>query len=277
MKVVFLKRSAGFCFGVKRALEMIEQAKKPIQVLGLLVHNPEVIRELENKGVQTISDPSQITHSQVAITAHGTKAQDYTLIKDKISIDTTCPFVAKLQKLASIVSSKGYQVVLIGDEGHPEVISVASFAKNPVVINTVDQAKMLGRSEKIALLIQTTQTTSLLSKIAYELINHTEELRVFNTICPSTKERQEDALKLVSEVGVMVIVGGKMSANTRRLFEICHNTGKPTFWIEGSDELTLDYLKQIRDKLDGRPVGLISGASTPLISFLKVVELLENS
>ncbi len=279
MKVVLPNTPQGFCFGVKRAIERVQnQAKQgKVQVLGLLVHNLEVTSSLSKSGIQTINDLSDATADTIAITAHGSPCDIYNGVPGKTLIDTTCPFVSRLQRRASELSKEGFKVVIVGDVSHPEVVSVASFAKEPAVVADTEQAKNIGHFPKIAVLSQTTQQLEQLQVVACELLLHCDILLFENTICPSTKERQEEVARLAKECGVVVVVGGKVSANTYRLSEIAKQKGARTFWIESPRDLTTDLLEEVRlASLPKGQVGVISGASTPLSSFQDVVSALEN-
>lgn len=278
MRVVLAKLQ-GFCFGVKRAIDLVKNASKnsSVQALGQLVHNPEVIAELESQGIKSI-DALEDAHAQIiAITAHGATKDTYDRLSDSACLDATCPFVSRLQEKARNLSDGGHQVVIVGDPHHLEVISVSSFAKNPIVITSLDEARKIGFYEKLAILSQTTQDENLLKAIACELMSHANQLLFENTICTSTRERQKEVAQIASFCQAVVVVGGKQSANTGRLFKLSKEKGTPTFWIEGPRDLTFELLCEIKDAAGCGTVGLVSGASTPLESVLEVESILSEA
>lgn len=277
MRVVLAKLQ-GFCFGVKRAIDMVGDASKEstVQVLGQLVHNPEVIKELESQGIKSICALEEASAKTIAITAHGATKDVYYKLENARKLDATCPFVSRLQEKARELSEEGYQVVIVGDPHHLEVISVSSFAKNPIVITSLEEAKSLGRFDRLAILSQTTQDETLLKSIAEELASHTENLLFENTICTSTRERQKEVVQIASFCQAVVVVGGRQSANTGRLYKLSKEKGTPTFWIEGPDDLSNELVAQIKKAVGNGTVGLVSGASTPIESVLEVESILSE-
>lgn len=278
MRVVLAKLQ-GFCFGVKRAIDMVGDASREstVQVLGQLVHNPEVIKELESQGIKSIGTLEEASAKTIAITAHGATKDVYGKLDDARKLDVTCPFVSRLQEKARVLSDEGYQVVIVGDPHHLEVISVSSFAKNPIVITSLDEAKTLGFFKRLAILSQTTQDEALLESIADELATHTGNLLFENTICTSTRERQKEVVQIASFCQAVVVVGGRQSANTGRLYKLSKEKGTPTFWIEGPDDLNNELIAQIKKAVGNGTVGLVSGASTPIESVLEVESILSES
>ncbi len=281
MKVITPENPQGFCFGVKRAIDLVKSASfdKPLQVLGLLVHNPGVVSDLASHGITTVKSIDDITCETVAITAHGAPKGVSAILSDKKLIDATCPFVERFQKQVEELSGAGYQIVILGDVNHPEIISVSSFADSPVVVDSAEEAKDVGWFEKIALVCQTTQNIETLQGVAGELVNHTDHLLVKNTICSSTRTRQEDAVKLSKKVSAMVVVGGFMSANTSRLVKLSKAQGAETFWIEKTTDLDPNLLEKIFETVSissEKTVGLLSGASTPIESVDEVYKILSE-
>jgi len=282
MKVVFPENSQGFCFGVKRAIDIVlhEAKEGSVDVIGYLVHNPEVIANLSKRGVRVIAGVSELTAQKVAITAHGAPRGLYEQLPEKQLIDATCPYVKRLQKTVDELDKDGYQVVILGDLSHPEVISVCSYARNPIVISGVEEAESLGVLGKVALVCQTTQNTKTFDSVVKALKARNPDIEVVNTICPSTTIRQNNASDMKGSVGAVVIVGGKMSANTKRLVELVSDGGLKAFWIEEASELTQELLFEVKTLVESHrscSIGLLSGASTPLETVLEVKNILENT
>ncbi|NTU60965.1 MAG: 4-hydroxy-3-methylbut-2-enyl diphosphate reductase, partial [Caldiserica bacterium] len=238
MRLILPKSPQGFCFGVKRAIEMVRSQSKPVAVLGQLVHNPGVIENLKKEQIFTINSPEEAPNCSVlATTAHGATKQIHQMLYDKKIVDTTCPYVERLQKTAKQLEVEGWKIVILGDASHPEIMSVTSFLENPTVVASLEQAKTIGFFDKIALVSQTTQTHEALEEVAAELKKHCTNLKVAETICFSTKERQEQVKELAQNAGAVIVVGGKKSANTRRLFELASKINPNSFWIESANEI----------------------------------------
>ncbi len=277
MTVLLPKSPQGFCFGVKRAIEMVRQQTKPVAVIGQLVHNPGVIESLEKEGIFTVSSPdSTPSNAVLAITAHGATSETHRKLAGKTIVDTTCPYVVRLQKTAQTLENDGWKVIILGDATHPEILSVMSFLTNPTVVSGANEACGIGFFEKIALVSQTTQTHEALEEVATELKKHCHDFRLADTICPSTKERQEQVVELAKEAGAVVVVGGKTSANTRRLFELARKNNPNAFWIESVWEVDAEFSQKLIQAAKDHPVGIISGASTPVEDFEAVVEAIQS-
>lgn len=276
MRVILPKSPQGFCFGVKRAIEMVRSQKKPVAVLGQLVHNPGVIKQLEKEQIFTISSPSEAPEGAImATTAHGATNQIHQMLSGMQVVDTTCPYVERLQKTAIQLEQEGWKIIILGDASHPEIMSVTSFLKNPTVVADLQEAKNIGFFEKIALVSQTTQTHEAFEEVATELKNHCSQITVAQTICFSTKERQEQVKELAKNAGAVIIVGGKKSANTRRLFELSKKINTNSFWIESAHEIDKDFSDILKKVVDQLPVGIISGASTPIQDYEEVIKAIE--
>lgn len=276
MTVLLPKSPQGFCFGVKRAIEMVRQQTKPVAVIGQLVHNPGVIESLEKEGIFTIASPDTAPSNAVlAITAHGATSETHRKLVGKTIVDTTCPYVVRLQKTAQTLENDGWKVIILGDATHPEILSVTSFLINPTVVSGPNEACDIGFFEKIALVSQTTQTHEALEEVATELKKHCHDFWLADTICPSTKERQEQVVELAKEARAVVVVGGKTSANTRRLFELARKINPNAFWIESVLEVDSDFELKLKQAAKDHPVGIISGASTPVEDFEAVVEAIQ--
>ncbi|MDP4160881.1 MAG: bifunctional 4-hydroxy-3-methylbut-2-enyl diphosphate reductase/30S ribosomal protein S1, partial [Bacillota bacterium] len=270
---------AGFCFGVKRALDMAERTVEtsPTVSLGPLIHNQQVVKRLEERGIQVVDALEDAKSKQsLIIRSHGVAPNVYQEAeRNGIQVvDATCPFVQKAQRLAAESSKLGQQVIVMGDKLHPEVQGILGWAgEKAIPIQTVDEAKELPHYPHLAVLAQTTQLAENFAGIVEELKHHTDDLIVHNTICNATAERQKVARELAELVDVMVVVGGRNSANTRKLASICAERTK-TYLIETAEELENDWFQ------DANVAGLTAGASTPdwIIEevYKKMTEINEN-
>jgi 4-hydroxy-3-methylbut-2-enyl diphosphate reductase len=275
---VIVASEAGYCYGVERALKMVKKAledgKIPIYTLGPLIHNPQVVSDLSKKGVTPVSSLDEVERGYVVIRSHGVPPD--VLEKAKLKgikiIDATCPFVKKAQEKASLLSSEGYLVVIIGEKRHPEVIGLLGYAggNSLVLENPEDIPFEILKREKIGVVVQTTQSEEKLFDIINKLIPFSGELRVFNTICNATQKRQEAARKLAQEVDVMIIVGGKNSANTTRLYQISKRINPRSFHIETAEEIKEEWFDR------AETVGLTAGASTPRYLLNEVEKRVES-
>lgn len=218
---------AGFCFGVKRALDMAERTAETSQAvsLGPLIHNQQVVKRLSERGIRVVEDLEDLTNQQaLIIRSHGVAPSVYQGADNKglRVVDATCPFVQKAQRLAAESAKMGQQVIVMGDKLHPEVQGILGWAgEQAIPIQTLEEAKELPFYPQLAVLAQTTQLAENFAGIVNELKSHTKDLIVHNTICNATAERQKVARELAETVDVMVVVGGRNSANTRKLASIC--------------------------------------------------------
>ena len=272
---VILADKAGFCFGVQRAISTAFKAagEGKVYCLGPLIHNPQEVSRLRDAGVETVEDFSGLrSGDSLIIRSHGVPPAVLASAQEKglTIIDLTCPFVAKAQQHAQSLSREGYRVVVVGEKKHPEVQSILGYAgENSVVVEQpedIDQLKLQGRLGVVA---QTTQSYGNFSEIVLRLLRLSNELKVFNTICSSTKERQDATRVLASQVDVMIVVGGRNSANTSRLVSLSREAGKPTYHVEVVEEIRSEWLTGIRT------VGVTAGASTPGWVIDAVVERLK--
>ncbi len=267
---IIVAPSAGFCFGVKRAVNMAidaaEQCSPPekLNTLGPIIHNPQVVKALEEKGVFSIDcvDDDDYDYNTLLIRSHGVKAEIMEKLKHRglKIIDATCPFVKKAQNYIKEAASKGYFIIMVGDKNHPEVQSVISFAdKNKfLVINNNADLKNVPVSEKLAIISQTTQDVSFYKRIIEEISKIAKnETLVFDTICDATMIKQEESKIIASNVDVMIVVGGYNSANTNKLQNICKEIQKNTYHIETEDEVFPEWFA------NAGKVGITAGASTP--------------
>lgn len=270
---VIVAQTAGFCFGVKRALELVEKALEnqdtPIYSLGPLIHNPAVVQGLEARGLGQIGDIEGITEGRVVIRSHGVGPSVIKKATDKQLelIDATCPFVKNVQELAIMLNSEGYQVIIVGEREHAEVKGVLdSVAGQAVVINQPTDLEGVRLQAKVGIVSQTTQDIQSFNRVVGEILPLTKECRIFNTICLATSQRQQEASRLSREVDVMVVVGGKNSANTRHLADICRENGTRTYQVESAADLQAEWFSQVRR------VGVTAGASTPDAQIISVIE-----
>jgi 4-hydroxy-3-methylbut-2-enyl diphosphate reductase len=260
---IYIADKAGFCFGVKRAISTAFDAAagRSVYCLGPLIHNPQEVERLSQAGVRTVEDFSSLKQGDfLIIRSHGVPPRVLAQARERglNIIDLTCPFVGKAQRDAEALKKEGYQVVVVGEKKHPEVQSILGYAgENAVVLEKADDIEAIQLHNRLGVVAQTTQSYGNFSEIVLRLLRLSKELKVFNTICNSTKERQEAARTLATQVDVMVVVGGRNSANTGRLASVCKQEGKPTYHIEVADEIQPDWLKH------AKKIGVTAGASTP--------------
>jgi small subunit ribosomal protein S1 len=270
---IIIAETAGFCFGVKRALELVEKALEdggsPIHSLGPLIHNPSVVAELESRGLKAIEDIEGIAAGRVVIRSHGVGPGIIRLAQGKglEIIDATCPFVKNVQELAMMLYHEGYQVVIVGERDHAEVKGVLdSVAGNALVIDTSEEVEISSLGPKVGIVGQTTKEIQGFNRIVQLIAAHAKECRIFNTICLATARRQQEAAELSQNVDLMIVVGGQNSANTRHLAEICRDNDTPTHQVETAGDLQAEWFT-------GSPrIGVTAGASTPDAQIFSVVE-----
>lgn len=272
---ILVAKTAGFCFGVRRALEMVENAlnegERPLYSLGPLIHNPRVVRELEAEGLQTVDSLSQVPGGRVVIRSHGVGPSIYQTARDKKLdiIDATCPFVKNVQQLAIFLHSEGYQVLIIGEPAHAEVKGVLdSVAGEALVIENIQNLATDQIQPKVGIISQTTQDLINFQQIINGIIAYAKEIRVYNTICLATSQRQQEVAELSRKVDLMIVVGGKNSANTSRLTEISRMNGTPTHQLESAQEIDEAWLRGIKR------VGITAGASTPDQQIKEIIQKL---
>lgn len=268
---------AGVCYGVERALDLaygaVEAAPKPVHTLGPLIHNPIVVDELAEGGIAPIDDLEGTSSGSVIIRAHGVVPSviDDARRRGLNVIDATCPYVKRVHKAAEKLVREGYQLVVVGESGHPEVEGIMGHADDAAItVSCVDDLPAVELQRRVGVVVQTTQTVATLSAIVDELLVRTDEVRVINTICSATQERQEAASDLAGRVDVMVVIGGKNSGNTRRLVEICHERCDRTYHIEDASELSSKMFS------DASCIGITAGASTPASHIQRAVLAIES-
>ena len=253
----------GFCFGVRRAIEMARRqcrSGKKIYSLGPLIHNPQAIERLAADGLTVIDSPDEVSPAVVVIRSHGARSSVIDELKSRgfEVVDATCPLVKRAQERARQLASAGYAVVIVGQPEHPEVRAILGNLAGQATVLEDEPPESLSGAGKVGVMAQTTQTPESFRRIVRGLLEFDfEELRVYNTICSATVDRQQAALDLARRVDVMFVLGGRNSANTARLAQICEPTGVPTFHLETADELTSEMTagKQV--------AGVTAGASTP--------------
>jgi 4-hydroxy-3-methylbut-2-enyl diphosphate reductase len=255
----------GFCFGVKRAMSLIEQGLGErggnIYSIGDVIHNPQAVEALKSKGVIPVSSMDDLSPGDtLIIRAHGVVPE---IMKDAAErgiklIDTTCPFVQKSQGYVRQMAEKGRKVIIIGDSRHPEVRAISGQAgPAPVIISTVDEAEEAGVISRAGVVIQTTFSREKAMKIIGELEKNISDLVVHDTICQATVSRREATLDLAVSVDIVLVVGGKGSSNTKRLYQMCVDEGISARFIETADDIEPAWFS------DGDRVGLTTGTSTP--------------
>ncbi len=267
---VILAKSAGFCFGVKRAVDKVyEEAEKnqvPVYTYGPIIHNEEVVNDLEKRGVHAILDVSELKDLQkgiVVIRSHGVAKEVYDTIKSEgfTVVDATCPFVLKIHRIVEEYSKKDYHIIIIGNDAHPEVEGIKGWSDpaKTTVLQTKEEAEKLSFriGEKVCIVSQTTfnynkfqELVEIIQKKGYDII-------VLNTICNATEERQTEAADVASKVDAMIVIGGRHSSNTQKLFEICKKECENTYYIQTLDDLDMSTFQSIDN------VGITAGASTP--------------
>ncbi len=271
-----MAKTAGFCMGVKRAMDIVLDAveeEKELYTYGPLIHNPQVIEMLESKNVKVIKNLDSVQSGTVVIRTHGITPAVRQEIKAKgVKInDATCPLVARVQSIIKKHANKGYYTVIIGDEGHAEIVGLMGFTLGKgFVIGTVEDAEKLPPMDKVCVVGQTTLDVSKYKEITKRLKEKYPDCVIAETICDATEDRQGEVLRLAKEVDAMIVVGGKNSANTTRLAKVSESAGIPTFLIE--TEAELDESKISRFNI----IGVTAGASTPNWMIMRVVKRLEE-
>lgn len=275
---VILAKSAGFCFGVKRAVDTVYERileKEPLYTFGPIIHNEEVVRDLEEKGVVVVNDVDELAgkpQGTVIIRAHGVERG----VCEKIQalgfsiVDATCPFVLKIHRLVERYSGEDCHIVIVGNASHPEVKGIKSWsnAEDTRVIGTREEAEKYDAShgKKVCIVSQTTFNYNKFQELVEIFLKKGYDISVVNTICNATEERQTEAKDIAAKVDAMIVIGGKHSSNTRKLYEICCRECAHTCLIQTLDDLHLELPKAVR------LVGITAGASTPN----KLIEEVQN-
>ena len=265
-----LAKSAGFCFGVKRAVETVyreaQKGGQPIYTYGPIIHNEEVVADLEQKGVAVVHSVDELGENPkgtVIIRSHGVEKKIYDEIRALgfEIVDATCPFVLKIHRLVDQYSRDGYHVVIIGNDTHPEVEGIKGWSvpeQTTVIGNREDAEKFsLSSEKKVCIVSQTTFNYNKFQELVEIMTKKGYDITVLNTICNATEERQTEAEQIAREVDAMIVIGGRASSNTQKLFEICKKECENTYYIQTMKDLDLSRLKSTDN------VGITAGASTP--------------
>ncbi len=263
MKLIIAK-SAGFCFGVKRAMEIaLDAAQKyppPLYTFGPLIHNPQAVEYLERLGIKAKKRMSDISAGTVILRSHGVSLKDFEKAREKglKIIDATCPIVKRAHFFAKFLRRNGYALLIVGDADHPEVEAIRSYLDREVeVVEKPETLMQLGPWKKLGIIAQTTQTFGLFKEVVAAGLDRAKEVRVFNTICHATTVRQKEAVEIAKKVDCMIVAGGYNSGNTQRLAGICRQIQPRTHHIETARGLKPKWLA------GGKVIGLTAGASTP--------------
>ena len=275
---VLLANEYGFCFGVERAVEMVEGALEvgaPVRTLGPLIHNTQEMQRLECEGVSTIQDPEQVQPNEIAvIRAHGVTPHVQAELERRAAqvVDATCPFVTRVQRLAERAATEGRHIVVAGNPDHPEMIGVVGYAPdNTFVVRDADEVATLPRLHAPLVVSQTTLKLKTFLEVAEAVKSKADaEPQVVNTICSATRDRQDAARALAGLVDVFYIIGGKHSSNSIKLLAVCQEQCARSFLIETQDEINPDDLE------GAKRVGVTAGASTPNWLIEQVVKRLKD-
>lgn len=269
---VRIAKTAGFCFGVKRAVatvyEEIKNGKDKQEIIytyGPIIHNEQVVSDLENKGVRVIhgkEDLKSITEGTVIIRSHGVDRETYDMIRSQglKLVDATCPFVKKIHRTVEEKSREGYDIIIIGNEDHPEVQGIKGWSESDTyIMNTEEEAEKFSifPGKKLCVVAQTTFNYKKFKDIVDIFSKKSYDIDVMNTICNATEERQTEAGTIARQSDAMLVIGGKHSSNTQKLYEICRKECENTYFIQTLDDLDLKQLQSFRS------VGITAGASTP--------------
>ena len=265
---VILAETAGFCFGVKRAVDQVyEQIKtgKKIYTFGPIIHNENVVEDLEKKGVRVIDNVDELatlTEGSVVIRSHGVSKDVYELIQKQglEIVDATCPFVKKIHRIVEKESKQGSQIIIIGNDSHPEVEGIKGWCEKPaIVVESKEQAEQvtLPQNQKICIVSQTTFNYNKFQELVEIICKKGYDINVVKTICNATEERQTEAAEVARKVNTMIVIGGTHSSNSRKLYEICKAECENTFFIQTLKDLQSELTVPVG------PVGITAGASTP--------------
>ena len=262
---VILAKTAGFCFGVKRAVDTVykEAGKKNVYTYGPIIHNSEVVNDLKKKGVEVINSREELEaleEGTVIIRSHGVAREIYDLIYKKglELVDATCPFVRKIHKIVEKAGNDGNQVIIVGSEQHPEVQGIKGWCTGEVhSISEASQLDGIDLNKPTTLVSQTTFNYKKFQDLVEKISKTYYDILVLNTICNATQERQVEARQIASQVDVMIVIGGRNSSNTQKLYEICRRECKHTYYIQTLEDFKPEITGTVRS------VGITAGASTP--------------
>ena len=259
---VFLAESLGFCYGVKRAIKLAREQAAPDGTsctLGPIIHNPQMVSRLAEEGVGMVNALPELEKGTVIIRSHGVGPLVYDEAKERglSLVDATCPHVKKAQSTAHELFQEGYSVVIVGEKLHPEVKSIFEWAGgDAVIVDSVEGAEAVAPCARLGIVAQTTFSGAKFKEIVLHLLDKSNDVRIVRTICTATDQRQEAAVKLAQQVDLMLVIGGKNSANTTRLAQLCAKECQ-TYHIETAAELQDEWFDKIKK------IGITAGASTP--------------
>ncbi len=266
---VIVAKTAGFCFGVKRAVEQvyeqIEKADRPVYTFGPIIHNEQVVEDLAQKGVRVIDTEEEleaVRDAIVIIRSHGVGKHIYDLLERNgvTVVDATCPFVKKIHRIVQEQQAAGRRVIIVGNSEHPEVQGIRGWGnEGTLVVETADQIENLPVStkDKLCIVAQTTFNYNKFQDLVEKFEKKGYDILVLNTICNATQERQVEAKRIASEVDAMIVIGGRNSSNTQKLYEICRKECKNTYFIQTLGDFNPECVNSVRS------VGITAGASTP--------------
>jgi 4-hydroxy-3-methylbut-2-enyl diphosphate reductase len=277
MEIIVAKNS-GLCYGVKRALNLANATRHKrngkVFTMGDLIHNPRVIADLKKQGIHSVENLNELQKGTIIIRSHGVSPEIYKSLEDKKMeiVDATCPIVKKIQKLVEFLAENKEEIIIVGNKDHPEIRGLIGFSRGRgIIVENETQVKRMPHKKKRAVLAQSTQDLYFFEKIVAVLIEKTEELRVYNTICHSTKTRQKTTSELASQVDTLFIVGGKNSSNTRKLYQISKRILPKTHFIENAEQITPQMLER------AKKIGISGGASTPPEAIQEAMKRIKNS
>ena len=256
MKHVIIAEAQGFCWGVRRALEIVNQHRS-LSIFGDLIHNKQVVAELEKNDKNVVQEITANEKNPIVITAHGTNISNIAKIKslEKILIDTTCPLVSAIYRAGEALQKEGYHILIIGDRKHVEVKGIASRMHQPIIVNNEEELEKSELPEKIGIICQSTFSSTKYERMIDFIKSRSKDVKAKNTICSPTRKRQEAAEKLAKQVEVMVVIGGFHSSNTKKLVELTQQY-VDSYHIETADQLKPEWFK---GKIE---IGITAGAST---------------
>ena len=272
---VEVAKHAGICYGVERALRLAEEASESgseVHTLGPLIHNPQAVAALREKGVEVAKSLADVGGGTLVIRSHGVEPA---IIKEALArgldvVDATCPHVSKAHEAAAELFREGYVVVIVGEADHPEVEGILAHASGEaIVVSSADELPERLGGRKIGIVVQTTQSPRRLAQVVEAILPRASELRVYNTICSATSKRQQSAEELAETVDVMVVVGGHNSGNTTRLVQICEEVNEHVHHVETPDDLDPAWFE------GATSVGVTAGASTPDEQMQAVIRAIE--
>ena len=275
MKVIRADK-LGFCFGVERAIKLATQAMQDedlVYSLGPIIHNKQVVDRLAEQGLTAIESLEEVTAGTVVIRSHGVRPETMDLLRrqERGVVDATCPLVRRAQKTVRLLHQEGYQVVMIGDVGHPEVQGIIGYAPDVIVVDDTEHLDGLPTDCRLGIVIQTTHSPAHFSKVLGEIASRPfKEIKIVNTVCQEVQRRQNAAIDLCTRVDVMFVLGGLQSANTQELARLCHQQSIPTYHIENWDSFDLACVDE------HETAGVTAGASTPPWVIEEFIENLQS-